>query len=143
MYEQFLQSPNNQSLAENATLQYVTTLKSINQNIPHHLEDQNKNIVKKKSEKIVSAIEGSSAIAVIVETTLQFISHGGAYLPGLDSFIIDKVATLPVVSLILSELSLYSLTSHRIILCISTITTRSRKSDLAGTKGIFSSRLKS
>lgn len=98
IYEGFLQKPTNQSLAENATLQYVTTLKSIDKDIPHHLEDQNKNIVKKKSEKIISTIEGPTAIAVIVDTTLEFISHGGAYLPGLDSFIIDKVATLPVVS---------------------------------------------
>lgn len=98
IYEKFLQSPTHQSLAENATLQYITTLKSINKDIPHHLDDQNKNAVKKKSEKIISTIEGPTAIAVVVDTTLQFISHGGAYLPGLDSFIIDKVATLPIVS---------------------------------------------
>lgn len=98
VYEKFLQSPTHQSLASDATLQYVTTLKSINKDIANHLEDQNKNIVKKKSEKIVSAVEGSRSIAVVVETTLHFVSHGGAYLPGLDSFIIDKVATLPIVS---------------------------------------------
>lgn len=103
IYENFLQKPNNQSLAENATLQYITTLKSIDKNIPNHLEDQNKNIVSKKSEKIISAIEGPTAIAVIVDTTLHFIAHGGAYLPGLDSFIVDKVATLPVVSWLSAE----------------------------------------
>ena len=100
IYEQFLKSPNPRVLAENAILQYVTTLKTFNKagNIVTHLADQNQNVIKKKNEKVVSAVEGLTAVAVIVETTLHVLSSGGAYLPGLDSFILDKEAVLPIVS---------------------------------------------
>lgn len=99
LYERFLQSPNPLNLAEDATLQYVTTLTSFQQQsrILSHFNDQNRNVVKKKSEKVISAVEGLTSVAVIVETTLEFISAGGAYLPGLDTFIVDRTATLPVV----------------------------------------------
>lgn len=99
VYERFLASPSQQNLAENATLQYVTTLTSFTKQsaIIQHLENQQKNVVKKKSEKVISAVEGLTSVAVIVETSLEFLSSGGAYLPGLDSFIIDRTATLPVV----------------------------------------------
>ncbi|KAK5948288.1 hypothetical protein OHC33_010722 [Knufia fluminis] len=98
VYERFLASPNPLNLAENATYQYVTTLTSFKQQgaIIRHLEDQHKNVVKKKTEKVISAVEGLTSVAIIVETTLEFISSGGAYLPGLDNFIIDRTATLPV-----------------------------------------------
>lgn len=100
VYERFLASPNQLSLAENATCQYVTTLTSISQKgaIIKHLENQQNGVVKKKSEKVISAVEGLTSVAIIAETTLEFISSGGAYLPGLDTFIIDRTATLPVVS---------------------------------------------
>jgi len=100
VYERFLASRSPLSLAENATYQYVTTLKSFSQQgaIIRHLETQQNNVVKKKSEKVISAVEGLTSVALILETTLEFISSGGAYLPGLDTFIIDRTATLPVVS---------------------------------------------
>lgn len=100
VYERFLSSPNPLSLSQSATLNYVTTLTSYAQQGPiiRHLESQNKSVVKKKTEKIISAVEGYSSIALEVETTLEFISDGGAYLPGLDNFIVDKIATLPIVS---------------------------------------------
>lgn len=99
VYERFLQSPTLQNLTSNATLQYVTTLQCFSEQgrIIKHLEDQNSNVVKKKSEKIISAVEGLTSVAVVVETSLEFISSGGAYLPGLDTFIIDRTALLPVV----------------------------------------------
>jgi len=99
VYERFLASPNPLNLAESATYQYVTTLTSFKQQGPiiKHLEVQQKDVVKKKAEKVISAVEGLTSVAFIVETTLEFISSGGAYLPGLDSFIIDRIATLPVV----------------------------------------------
>lgn len=100
VYERFLASPNQLSLAENATCQYVTTLTSFSQKgaIIKHLENQQNGVVRKKSEKVISAVEGLTSVAIIAETTLEFISSGGAYLPGLDTFIIDRTATLPVVS---------------------------------------------
>lgn len=99
MYERFLQSPNPSNLANDATLQYVTTLTSFSQQdrIIKHLDDQNRNVVKKKAQKVISAVEGLTSVAVIVETSLQFIASGGAYLPGQDTFIIDRTVTLPVV----------------------------------------------
>lgn len=99
VYERFLQSPNPLNLANNVTLQYVTTLQSFSQQgrIIKHFEEQNRNVVKKKAEKVIGAVEGLTSVVVIVETTLEFLSAGGAYLPGLDTFIVDRTATLPVV----------------------------------------------
>lgn len=98
IYERFLASPTQLSLSGNASLHYVTTLTSFNDSAPivKHLETQNKNVVRKKSEKIVSAVEGSSSLALEVEATLEFISDGGTYLPGLDNFVTDKIVTLPM-----------------------------------------------
>lgn len=103
IYERFLQSPNPQNLSSDATLHYVTTLKSFSQQgrIIKHLADQNNNVVRKKAEKVISAVEGLTSVAIIVETTLEFLSDGGAYLPGLDTFILDRVVTLPVVCTVL------------------------------------------
>lgn len=99
VYERFLKAPNPVNLSDNATLQYVTTLTSYTKqgSIIKHFDEQHKNAVRKKSEKVISAVEGFTSVAVIVETTLEFISNGGAYLPGLDSFIVDRTAVLPVV----------------------------------------------
>lgn len=100
VYEKFLKAPSPQNLTDDATLQYVTTLTSFKQKdkIINHLGQQNENIVRKKAEKVISSVEGLTSVALIVETTLEFLSSGGAYLPGLDSFIIDRIATFPVVS---------------------------------------------
>lgn len=130
VYEQFLKRPNAAILADDAILQYVTTLKPYTRNtkIVEHLGEQEQNVVKKRTEKVISGVEGLTAVALIVETTLQFISSGGAYLPGLDSFILDKTATLPIVSA-LARLSTSRTDSSRHTLYISTKTTRSHKSD--------------
>lgn len=100
-YERFLASPNPLNLAEDASLHYIPTLKSFSQQGPivRHLEDQNKNVVRIKSNKRLNAVEGASSIALETETTLEFVSGGGSYLPGLESFILDAVATLPMVCL--------------------------------------------
>jgi hypothetical protein len=99
VYERFLASPNPLSLNEHACLHYVTTLTSFSDSGPviKHLETQSKTAVRKKSEKIVSIVEGSGSLALEVEATLEFISDGGAYLPGLDNFVTDKTVTLPMV----------------------------------------------
>jgi hypothetical protein len=99
-YERFLASPNPLSLAEDASLHYIPTLKSFSQQGPvvKHLESQNKDVVSIKSAKTISAIEGANAVALETNTTLEFISGGGAYMPGVESFIIDMTATLPMVS---------------------------------------------
>lgn len=100
LYERFLASPNPLNLSENASINYIPTLKTFVQPGPiiRHLEIQTKNEVRKKSEKIISAVEGQNSLSLDVETTLEFISGGGAYLPGLENFVTDRVAILPSVS---------------------------------------------
>jgi hypothetical protein len=100
IYESFLGNPNAAGLAETASIHYITTLTTISnaEPIATHLQKQNKSVVKKKAETVISAIEGPSALSLEVETTLEFISGGGAYLPGLENFVTDKVATFPAVS---------------------------------------------
>ena len=99
VYQRFLDLPNPISLSENVSLHYITTLQTFSSpaNIIRHLESQNKKVVKTKSTRIISAVEGPDAIALEVETLLEFISGGGSYLPGLENFIADKIATIPTV----------------------------------------------
>lgn len=99
-YEKFLASPNGSSFTEKASFSYVPTLTTLKEPdaILKHIEQQNKSVVKTKTQKVISAIEGHNALALDVDTTLEFISGGGAYLPGLDNFVVDKIATFPVVS---------------------------------------------
>ena len=99
IYESFLGNPQAASLAESASINYITTLTTINnaEPIATHLQTQNKSVVRKKAETVISAVEGPSVLSVEIETTLEFISGGGAYLPGLENFVTDKVATFPVV----------------------------------------------
>ena len=101
VYQRFLDLPNPISLSEKATYHYVTTLHTFKgpAEIVRHLESQNKKVVKTKGTKIIAGVEGSNAIALEVETGLEFISGGGTYLPGLENFIVDKIATLPIVRL--------------------------------------------
>lgn len=103
VYEKFLGSPDSHLLSDNASFNYITTLTTFNtaEAIVNHLDTQNKNVVKKKAEKVIGAVEGQSAVSLDVETTLEFISGGGAYLPGLENFVTDKIATFPVVSVFL------------------------------------------
>ena len=99
IYQRFLDHPNPISLCENASLHYITTLTTFSRSGPivQHLEGQNKKVVKTGSAKIISAVEGSNALALEIETVLEFISGGGSYLPGLENFIVDKIATIPTV----------------------------------------------
>lgn len=100
VYERFLASPNSLGLSENASLNYIPTLRTFTQQGPiiRHLENQNRNEVRKKSEKVIEAVEGQSSLSLDVETTLEFISSGGAYLPGLENFVTDRIVTFPTVS---------------------------------------------
>ena len=99
IYQDFLVSPDASALNDNATLNYITTLTTIRggtaiikHNTAHH------KVLNKKEEKILSCIEGNDALCLDVETTLEFITGGGAYLPGLDdNFLADRVVTFPMV----------------------------------------------
>ncbi len=109
VYEGFLKSPNSSSLTDNASLNYITTLTTFTnaEQVVKHLETQNKSVVKKKAEKVIGAVEGQSSLALDVETTLEFISGGGTYLPGLENFVTDKILTFPAVSQYLKKACLF------------------------------------
>ena len=98
-YQSFLASPNASALSNDASLNYITTLTTINTAVAimkHHAAHQK--VLTKKDEKVLSCIEGSDALCLDVETTLEFITCGGAYLPGLDdNFLADRVVTFPMV----------------------------------------------
>jgi hypothetical protein len=98
-YSRFLATPSTGALAENASLNYITTNTSISDAtaIIKHLSVQDK-LLKKTKQKILDAIEGSHSLSVDVETTIEFNSGGGAYLPGLDdNFVADRTVTFPMV----------------------------------------------
>lgn len=98
-YRQFLASPSSSLLADRATLHYVTSTTSIAgpTEIIKHLNTLQKQ-VKKKKEEVLNLVDGQAAIAVEVDTTLEFQTSGGAYLPGLDdNFLSDRVVYLPIV----------------------------------------------
>jgi hypothetical protein len=107
-YQRFLAGPSSGTLADNASLHYITTLTSIKTptDIIKHFSTQDK-VLKKKSEKVLNVIEGDNSLALDVEVTIEFIAGGGAYLPGLDQeFLSDRMATLPVVRLLSMPFSL-------------------------------------
>jgi hypothetical protein len=100
LYEKFLARPEQELLSADATLNYITTATSFTraEAVNKHLIKQN-TVLTKKSEKILSAVEGASSLALDVELTLEFLSGGGAYLLALDeNFLADRVVTFPLVS---------------------------------------------
>ncbi|MCJ1419787.1 hypothetical protein MMC32_006143 [Xylographa parallela] len=101
-YEAFLAFPNATHLSDDASLNYITTLTTVNGSaaIAKHVSQQQR-IAKRKTEKVLSSIESDNAICLDVETTLEFISGGGAYLPGLDdNFLSDRVVTFPIIHVV-------------------------------------------
>lgn len=98
-YQSYLANPNASALNDNASLNYITTLTTINTAaaiVRHNAAHQK--VLKKKNEKIMSCIESGDAICLDIETTLELISGGGAYLPGLDdNFMADRTVTFPMV----------------------------------------------
>ena len=100
IYQNFLTSPDASALNDNASLNYITTLTTISSAaaiVRHHAAHEK--VLTKKEEKILSCIEGSDALCLDIETTLEFIGGGGAYLPGLDdNFLVDRAVTFPIVN---------------------------------------------
>ncbi|KAI9888483.1 MAG: hypothetical protein M1814_006901 [Vezdaea aestivalis] len=98
-YVRFLGSPSASQLHENATFHYITTLTTINgsSKILSHLSSKE---LKRTKQEILSAVEDGAkrTLAVEVETTLEFVTGAGAYLPGLDdNFLTDRVVTFPII----------------------------------------------
>lgn len=99
VYERFLANPSAGPLGRDVSLNYITTTTAINgaDAVLTHLQRQQK-IVEKKGDKTLSAIETADALVLDVDTTLEFVSGGGAYLPSMDdNFLADRVVTFPTV----------------------------------------------
>ncbi|CAK1354817.1 unnamed protein product [Cercospora beticola] len=90
-YLQFLQSPSTGVLASDASINYITTTTQISEPtaILKHLAAQAKQVVKKE-EKVLSTIEGDDGCCIETQTTLSFRMGGGAFLPGMDSNMLDE-----------------------------------------------------
>ncbi|KAL1855631.1 hypothetical protein Plec18170_004357 [Paecilomyces lecythidis] len=102
IYERFLADPASAPLASDVSLIYITTTTTVNEAgaVLKHLSNQQR-IVKKKAEKVIGVVEGSDSLCLDVETTLEFVDGGGAYLPSLDdNFLIDHVATFPTIHIV-------------------------------------------
>lgn len=98
-YKQFLASPSEAFLADNASLHYLPTTTSIAgpDKIISHLRLTQKQVTKKK-EDVLHVVEGDNAIALETDTGLEFQTSGGPYLPGLDdNFLSDRLVFLPIV----------------------------------------------
>lgn len=99
VYKQFLAAPNLSQLSPEAALHYITTTTSFRNptDVIKHFSTLIKQL-KKKREDILSAVEGQNAIAVELDTALEFLTGGGPYLPGLDdNFLTDRTVYFPVV----------------------------------------------
>lgn len=99
-YTAFLAAPTIAALAANASILYVPTTTIINEPtaILKHFAAQDKQLTK-KSEKTLSVVEGQNgSLCIETETTLEFQTGGGAYLPQLDdNMLSDRVITFPLV----------------------------------------------
>ncbi|KAG7293073.1 hypothetical protein NEMBOFW57_003119 [Staphylotrichum longicolle] len=101
-YKRFLAAPNSSDLADNASLHYVTTTSSFSgaTEIIKHLGSV-RNKIKKKKEDALFAIENQHALALEVDTALEFVTSGGPYLPGMDdNFLADRTVTLAVTHIV-------------------------------------------
>lgn len=102
VYQRFLADhrQSTSSLAADASLIYIPTTTKVEGRdaVLNYLTKQQK-IVKTKAQDILGVVEGSDSLCLDVETTLEFDSGGGAYLPQLDNnFLADRVTSFPTVS---------------------------------------------
>lgn len=99
-YKRFLGSPNAAALSDDASLHYITTTTSVAgaSDITKHLSTVASQ-VKKEKETVLYAIEGQDALALEVNTSLEFLITGGPYLPGLeDNYVADRKVNFTIVS---------------------------------------------
>lgn len=99
VYRRFLTDYQSASLASDLSLSYIPTTTKIEgaDAVRSHLSKQHR-IVQTKAQNILSVVEGTQALCVDVETTLEFENGGGAYLPSLDdNFLTGRVASFPTV----------------------------------------------
>ena len=105
IYKQFLASPNPSLLANNATLHYLTTTTSFAgaEEIMKHLGTLHKQVSMKK-QHVLNLVDGGNSAAFEVDTTIEFQTSGGTYLPGLDdNFLSDHEVSFPIVSVLVAS----------------------------------------
>lgn len=98
VYQRFLAAPSSGPLASDVSLYYITSTTEFKgaEKVIKHLTKQQE--IKIKSQTIIDAVQGSSALSLDVDTSLQFLTGGGAYLPNLDeTFLFDRDARFPTV----------------------------------------------
>ncbi|KAH7031165.1 uncharacterized protein B0I36DRAFT_349280 [Microdochium trichocladiopsis] len=97
-YKQFLAAPHPDLLAPDASLVYVTTgtvFKGVDKISEHFKLTANK--LQRDKQEALTVVEGHDAVVIEVDTTLKFLTSGGAYLPGLDdNFLSDRTVHLPI-----------------------------------------------
>ncbi|KAA8648487.1 hypothetical protein EYZ11_002000 [Aspergillus tanneri] len=102
LYQRFLVGPKPAALAPDVSVNYITTTTTVDgaDAVFNHFTKQ-EHVVKCKSQQVIDAVEGPNSVCVDVETTLEFVSGGGVYLPSMDdNFLADRVATFPTVHIV-------------------------------------------
>ncbi|KAF7594955.1 hypothetical protein BBP40_007763 [Aspergillus hancockii] len=102
VYQRFLSEPRSASLADDVALIYITTTTRVDGTdaVVKHLARQD-HVLKRKSQQVIDAVEGLNSLSLDVDTTVEFVSGGGPYLPALDdNFLSDRVATFPTVHIV-------------------------------------------
>lgn len=100
VYKRFLAAPSSSALANDASLHYITTTTSFTgaTDIIKHLSTV-RNRINKKKEEALFALENQNVLVFEAETTLEFVSSGGQYLPGMDdNFLADRTVHIPIAS---------------------------------------------
>ncbi|OJI97863.1 hypothetical protein ASPVEDRAFT_126265 [Aspergillus versicolor CBS 583.65] len=101
VYQRFLAAPNPASLASDVSLIYITSTTEFKgaDSVTKHLTKQQE--IKINSQTIIDSVQGSNALSLDVDTSLQFLTGGGAYLPNLDeTFLFDRVVKFPTIHIV-------------------------------------------
>ncbi len=115
IYQRFLANPDASAFAPDGSLNYITTLTTLHKTdaIAKHL-NAHKRVLTKKLENVLSVVESENALCLEIETTIEFITGGGTYLPGLDdNFLADQTVTLPIVSTVVAAHELHWKADYR------------------------------
>ncbi|KAE8346916.1 hypothetical protein BDV24DRAFT_174517 [Aspergillus arachidicola] len=102
VYQRFLSDPRSASLASDVALIYITTTTRVDgaEAVVKHLARQD-HVLKRKSQQVIDTVEGLNSLSLDVDTTVEFVSGGGPYLPALDdNFLSDRIATFPTVHIV-------------------------------------------
>ena len=125
VYQNFLSNPTGAALNDEASLNYIPTLATINSSaaVVKHFANLQR-VLKKKEEITLNAIESDNALCLEVDTTVEFLTGGGSYLPGLEeNFLSDHTVNFPIVSALISPRAwraanrLYTIDPHRSLRC--------------------------